>query len=191
MTQKQRQPFLVNNVDDGLTNSDFGGGATGVAATDNAVIPRRARFTLTAASISVAAASDFGSLKLCDLPDTNLHLLGLEADLVFTKGGTTNGIVATTDLDVGIGTAAASASTLAGAMINILEKVDLDGNSLSVSLGSHTQGQSTATFPQQLGDGASNALHLNLATTNITADDTVAVTGTVDLFYIDLGNTTS
>ncbi len=168
------------------------GSFTGVTLDDQFHAVRRCRLTLSGFSISVAAADDFGDTKLLDLPDSNIHLLGLEANVTMVKGGVTNGLEAAVDLDVGIGTAVASAQTLATTMIDVLEKQDLDDNALSVSLAVHTQGQSTATMPKQIADGASSALYLNVGVpAGITADDALTCSGTIDLFYIDLGNVTS
>jgi len=192
MTQKINQEVLFAG---GLKGSDELAGLPVTPGTGTTVASRKAKAVqhyqlyMSGASIAVDESDDYGSVKICDLPDTNIHLLGVEVNLTLTKGGTTNGIVAATDLDVGVGTAAASATTLATTMIDIIEKADLDTNALAVEFEAHTQGQSTATMPKQIGDGASSALYLNaVAVGGITASDTISVTGTVDLYYVDLGN---
>jgi hypothetical protein len=191
MTLKQRQPMLAPNLDDGVS-AKINEPGTGVTLKDDALVPRRARLTLSGFVVSVTAALDYGGTKLVDLPDSNIHLLGAEFNLTLVKGGVTNGLEAAVDLDVGVGTATASAQTLATTMIDILEKQDLDTDALSLTMAVHTQGQSTATMPKQIADSATSALYLNVASpAGITADDTVTVSGTVDLFYIDLGNVTS
>lgn len=163
---------------------------TGVRYAYNLPVPlRRVRLEIKSPlTISVAAASDFGSYELCTLPDTNMIFAGCEVDLAIVKAGTTNGIVAATDLDVGVGTAAASASTLATTMINILPKQDVDTDSLSVTLKAHSLA-ATPVFTGVL-DGASNKLYLNVAAV-ITANDSLTFEGTIDLFYWDVGNLTS
>ena len=166
--------------------------AAGASGVDyQALIPQKATLKVSG-TLSVAAADDYGSLELMTWQDRNIHILGMEVDLTLVKGGVTNGILAATDLDVGMGSAAASATTLATTMIDYLEKQDVDDNALSVTVQAHVLGQSTATFPKQLADGASNKLYLNaVAIGGITADDTLTVTGSVDLYFIDLGNRTS
>lgn len=156
-----------------------------------ALIPQKATLKLDGESLPVLEANDYGSLELLTWQDRNIHILGMEVDLTLVKGGVTNGLEATVDLDVGMGSAAASATTLATTMIDYLEKVDLDTDALSLSLQAHTLGQSTATFPKQLADAAANKVYLNVGLpVGITADDTIAVTGTIDFYIIDLGNRT-
>lgn len=185
--QKNRQPLLASQLMDGLSLKVTEPGS-GVAITDEAVIPRRARLTLTNAVLTITAALDYGSLKLCDLPDRNLMLLGVEVDLTLVKQGNTNGLLAATDLDLGVGTAAASATTLATTMIDVIEKVDQDTDALSVTMQRHSNDQATATFPKRIVDGSSSALYLNaVPIAGITADSTLTVSGTVDIFYMDVG----
>lgn len=185
--QKNRQPLLAPQLMDGLSLKVTEPGS-GAAIKDEAVVIRRARITLTNAVLTVTAALDYGSLKVCDLPNRNLMLLAVEADLTLVKEGNTNGIVAATDLDVGMGTAAASATTLASTMIDVLEKVDVDTDALSVTFQRHSNDQSTATFPKRIADDANAALFLNaVPIAGITADSTLTVSGTIDVFYVDVG----
>lgn len=154
--------------------------------------PMKVTLRLSGETLSVDEGDDFGSLELLTLPDRNLHLLGLEADLTLVKGGVTNGLEAAVDLDVGIGTAAASAQTLATTMIDVLEKQDVDADSLTVTVQAHTLGQSTATMPKQIADSATSKLYLNVGVpAGITASDALTVSGSIDLYLIDLGNRTS
>lgn len=185
MTQKINQPVLARNLIDGLTQkiSEPNNGTV----KDQAVTVRRARLNLDGLTINVAAANDYGGTKIMDLPDTNLVLLGVEVNCTVTKAGTTNGIVAATDLDMSIGTAVAAATPLATTAIDVIEKVDINDDALSVTFQAHSNDQSTAAFPLVIGDGASNALYMNLAAA-ITADDSVSVSGTVDIYYVDVGN---
>jgi hypothetical protein len=188
MTKKIRQELLAPAMTDGRTLSPAPN--TNVTQVESQQIVKHVRMTLTDFVLSVAAAQDYGGTKICDLPDTNIMLLGVEADLVITKGGTTNGLVAATDLDVAVGTAVASNATLATTMINVLEKVDLNDNDLVVDFEAHSNDNSTSTFPLLIADSATAALYLNIAA-SITADDTASVDGTIDIFYIDLGNLAS
>lgn len=163
--------------------------ATGVTATFNQAAPmRHIRVTLDAVAVAVAEADDFGSAELLTWPDKNILVAGCEVDLTLVKAGTTNGIVAATDLDVALGTSAASNATLASGMVNILPKQDVDTDSLSVALQAHSLAASPVLTP--ILDGATNKLYLNVAC-SITADDSLTATGTIDIFYWDLGNVTS
>jgi hypothetical protein len=154
--------------------------------------PYKATLNLSGATLAVTEALDYGSLLVATWPDRNIHILGMEVDLVLVKGGVTNGLEAAVDLDMGMGSTAASAQTLATTMIDYLEKQDVDADALSVDLEVNVLGQSTATFPKQLADAAANKLYLNCGVpAGITADDALTVTGQIDLYFIDLGNRTS
>lgn len=199
MVRKENQKVVFHG--DVEMNGNFGGNSAGGAVSpgtgstltfDRLRAIRHVRLTLASATIAIDEADDFGSLKLCDLADSNAMLLMAEVDLTLTKAGTTNGIVAATDLDVGVGTAAASATTLATTMIDVLEKTDIDDNDLEVTYQADTQGQSTASTPIKLADSATLALYLNaVAVGGITVSDTISVSGTVDLYFVDLGNVNS
>ena len=191
MVQKFKQRTLIPNLLDGLTLKVSEPG-TGVTVQSNKlVIPQMATLVLDGFTITVDEGDDFGGTKLLDLPDSNILLLGVEIDCVVTKAGTTDGIVAATDLDMSIGTAVASNATLSGAMLDVIEKVDIDTNALEVDFEAHSADQDTAKFPISISDGASSALYMNLATGDITASDSVSVDGKIRIYYIDLGNLSS
>lgn len=186
-TLKQSQPVLAPNLRDAISQlvTEPGSGCT---VSNTALVPQRARITLSGATLTILAANDYGSLKVCDLPFRNLMLLAVEVDLTLVKQGNTNGLLSTTDLDLGVGTAAASATTLATTMIDIIEKVDQDTDALSVTMQAHSNDQSTATFPKRIADGVNAALYLNaVAIAGITADSTLTVSGTIDVYFIDVG----
>jgi len=197
MTLKTRQDTLHTGVvtadkliSSGVTAVTEPG--TGVTLSDTSHAVRRAQLTLSGFVISVTAALDYGGTKLCDLPDRNIMIMGVEIDLEVVKGGLSTGLITTVDLDMGVGTATASATTLATTMIDIIEKQDLDTDSLTVQLEAHTQAQSTASTPIKIVDAATTALYLNCGLpVGITVDDTLTVSGTVDIYYLDLGNLSS
>lgn len=163
--------------------------STGVVlATDRALTPRKMVLNVTALVVSVTAALDYGGTKLCDLPDSNIMILGVECDLELTKDGT--GIAAATDINMGIGSAAASATTLATTMQNMLDVEAFTATDASPAYKRHGADNSTTVHPTQLADGATNALWLNCAAT-LSADGTLTCDGTVTIYYLDLGNVTS
>lgn len=157
--------------------------------------PQKATLKLTNETLSIDESDDFGSLQLCTWQDRNIHLLAVEADLTLVKGGVTNGLEATTDVNVALGSAAATAVdlTATAAENDKVESTALTDNSLTVELDVHSQSQSgDGAMPQQLPDGASNGLFLNASVTaGITASDALTVSGNVDLYFVDLGNRTS
>jgi hypothetical protein len=172
-----------------VDSGDFTPG-TGVSVADVPMSVRKLTLTLDGVELAVTEALDYGSVELTNLPDKNLLILGCEASVSIVKGETENGIITTTDLDVSIGTAAASATTLATTMLNILPKQDLDADTATVTLAAH----SLATTPVLTGvlDTATSKVYFNAVPIGgITADDTLTLTGTVTIFYIDLGNITS
>lgn len=175
------------------SSGDSAGGAIDVSDVDEAELTfdriryvRTARITLTELAVAVTAANDFGGSKICDLPDSNILILGAEANLSLDKDGT--GIVAATDLVVGIGTAVASNSTLSGAMIDVLTDALTDDVDPAI-FAQHTNDLSTPALVF-VDDGAAAGLFLNVAAT-LTVDGSVLATGTIDIYYIDTGNVTS
>lgn len=153
------------------------------------VTPQKLTLNLAATSISITAALDYGSLQLLTWPDRNLHILGMEVDLELVKGLASTGIIGTTDLDVAIGSAAASNVALTSTMVDYLELTLLDATDDSPALQVNVLGQSTSTFPKQLADAAANVMFLNIApSTAVTVDDTITASGTIDIYYIDMGN---
>lgn len=188
-TLKINQSVLARNWDDGYTATTSAPG-TGVTLIDEALSTRRMRLTLSDFSVAITAALDYGGTKLVDLPDKNILILGAEVDCTLTKGGTTNGLEAATDINVGIGTATASNATLSSTMQNIIEVTAYTANTITHEFEVHANDNSTSVMPIVLADGASNALFLNLAA-SITADDTMTASGIIDFFWIDLGNLSS
>lgn len=209
MVQKFNEPVLVYELQsaDGtiIDLSGIAGNAAAIAAAPaNPIVGssgasvaavgqekvQKVTLTITALVMNVTAALDYGSVAFADLGDTNLMLLGAESDLAVTKGEVSTGIEATVDLDMGIGTAAASATTLATTMIDVLAKIDLDADTAVVQFDGHSS--LATTMPLVIASGASNQLFINCGLpVGITVDDTLTMTGTVTLYYIDMGNVTS
>jgi hypothetical protein len=188
MTQKNNQPHLfMGGVDasEALTGLPAVPPTGVVVSTDKALAVREMHLVVTDLEAEVLAANDYGSAKLCDLPDKNLLLLSVEVNLVGLKSG---GIIAGTDLDLAVGSAAASAQTLATTMIDIVEKSDHDASEASATWQAHTADQATAAYPLQKVDSATSALYLNVGLPVGVADGAVTFTGTVVLKYVDLGN---
>jgi len=161
--------------------------ATGVVMDDKSKLPRVVRFTLAGFAIAVPAANDYGGKKFCDLPNRNLTIIGAAASLTLVKGGVTNGLVATTDLKVGVGTAVASAIPIATTMQNVINLADVTTDALSVTFAKNANANGT---PANIfvAAGSSNSLYLNVsATGGITADDTLTASGWIDIYYIDNG----
>lgn len=201
--RKERQQVVLQGgaVLDGEIQAPAGSSAGGGAVTANAAggvtalfdrmrAVRHVRLVLADVSIAVLAANDYGGVKLCDIADTNIMLLAIEANLELVKGLTENGIVGTTDVTVAVGTAVASNATLSGAMVNVLTGIALTATDETPAYQIHSQADATLNYPIELADAATLALYLNVAA-SITANDTITASGTVDLYFVDIGNTTS
>lgn len=176
-----------SNVRTSLPNLEVGGAllgsgrattlGTGVRGDDHALVPRKARFVFTAQALAITEALDYASLKLCDLPDGNIMILGALVNLTFTGTG---GVDTPANVDMALGTAAASASTLSGAMLDIVAKID-------ATAGGVVQGGSTDTEAPQIIAASSDAIYLNVADV-IGTDGTLVLTGEIELIYLDLGD---
>lgn len=195
MTQKNNQPQLMmggiaasDALCGGSLDPDISAGAT--LLLDEAVAVRKAVIQLTDFILLFSESDDYIGLKIADMPDSNLLYLSVEVDLELVKGLTTNGLEAVTDLTMAIGTAIASNSTLSSTMQDLVELDLLAATDASPAWKAHSQDQTTIPMPYQRPDVSSNAIYLNLAASG-TSDDTLTCTGTVTVYYIDLGNVTS
>ena len=190
---------IATNVTDIATNvtaialepgtAVVGSSAESVAAVEQQKV-QKVTLTLTALVMNIPAALDYGSVAFADLPDSNLLFLGCEADIVVTKGNASTGIEAAVDLDMAIGTVAASQVTLVSVLENILNLIGMDADTLTPDFNGHSS--TATTMPLLIQDGATNKLFINCGLpVGITVDDTLTMTGTVTIFYIELGNVTS
>jgi len=144
------------------------------------------RLTLTNVKIPVTSALAYGSLKIAAFPVTNILLVGCEANLTLVKGGIATGIVSATGVDVALGTVAASNTELTSTMANILALQECDAGLITDTVQAHSLA-ATPVFTGIVDDVA--AVFLNVAPDGaISVDDSVTFSGTVDLFYFDLGN---
>lgn len=179
---------LANTIDKNvalapLSLPNFVGG-TGVVATTNA--PRslqRLRLTVTAAVISLTDALKYGSLSILTWPNTNLMIVNAREDLVVVKDGV--GATAASTPAIAVGSAAASVSTLTGAMIDTVDLVTLAG---TLSAAAQKNGSAVSTL-RRIAAGASNQLFLNASNAGSSsgATGTLTVSGTIDVDFFDLG----
>lgn len=159
-----------------------GAGVTVGAATNvNGV--QSVRLTLAAVVISLTDALKYGSESLMTWPNTNLIVASARMNLTCVKDGT--GTTAASTPHVSVGSAAASNSTLATTMVDTVEQVTLAGTLSAVAQknGPHTAGN------RYIAAGASNAIFLNAsnAGSSSSADGTLTVSGTIDVFFTDTG----
>lgn len=152
----------------------------------------RTTFKFNGMQIPVTDALAYASQKLFDFAPGKVRLLGGTASLAFAvltaRASTINASAA---MDWSVGTTAASATTLATTMVNFIAKQDktLDGTNAAYTTAQAADFASAATF-----DGTSSAidLFLNVAfptDTDIDADGTLAVEGTMTVLWQNWGDT--
>lgn len=156
--------------------------AAGVRTTSLARPPRRVVLTLSSVAVSIAAANDYGSVKLCDLATTtNAMVMGCVLSAAVTVAGTT--VVQADNLDVAIGTVATTSTTFANAgEKNILAKQDGVGAAATGTV----SGLGTATESDLIIAAGTNAIYLNISQPVATGTGTATFTGTVVLTIQDL-----
>lgn len=154
--------------------------AAGVAMDSRMRPVRMARLTLTDVEVSIAAASDFGSVKLIDFPATTVVVLGINLDLVATADGSV--ITDVTTVDYAVGTAALASTDFSGAgEDNLVAEND-------VASGGVMNARTTAALSLPLTlDAGNNDVYLNVQAAVTAGTGTVSFTGTVDIFYFDIG----
>lgn len=146
----------------------------------------RTVFTFNAMQIAVTDALAYASQKIFDCLDGKVRVKGGTAKLQFavltTRASTIND---SASLTWGIGTVAASSITLATTMQNVIAVTTrtLDGATTALSTASAADVVAAATF-----DGTTTPVdfYLNVAfatNTDIDADGTLAVTGTITLLW--------
>jgi hypothetical protein len=144
---------------------------------------QRVRLTLTAAVVAATNAHKYGSLLLLTWPNANIKLVRARMNLTGTKDGAQ--IQAADQPTVALGSAAASNTTLATTMIDTADTVTMAATAAAV-----VQKNGNATqADRQIAAGATNYVYLNIGATGNTGggDGSVAFTGTIDLFYVNLG----
>lgn len=154
----------------------------------------RTVFTFSAMQIAVTDTLAYASQKIFDFAAGKVRVKGGTATLAFavltarTAGtGTINDSAA---MDWAVGTVAASSITLASTMVNVIAKVDhtLDGVAAAYTAPIAADVVAAATF-----DGTSSAVDVFLnvgfpTNTEIDNDGTLAVTGTITLFWENWGD---
>lgn len=159
-----------------------------VTVVEQSAPPHKTILTLTAQSITMtdaASAGCHGSQKLYDFPAGNIVFLGAITDLAIAAGS--GGIGDTAAVIGSLGTAAVGTDngTLTSTEANIVPST---AATLTAGVGS-IKGESTTLTAF---DGTATAIdaYLNLAVPDAgsSASDTITVTGTVTLFWINLGD---
>jgi len=151
----------------------------------------RTVFTFNGMQITVTDALAYASQKLFDFAPGKIRIKGGTASLAFAvltaRAGTINDSAA---MDWSLGSVAASSITLASTMVDVIAKQDktLDGAVAAYTTAQAADVASAATF-----DGTTTAMDLFLnigfpTNTEIDADGTLAVSGTITLLHENWGD---
>lgn len=147
-------------------------------------------FTLTGLAITMTdavAAGCHGSQKIYDFPAGNIYILGATTDLTTTAGA--GGITDTAAVVGAVGTVAAATdnATLTGTEADIVPST---AGTLTAGAGTLLGKSVTATGAVFDGTGTAKDAILNFAVPDAdsTANDTLTVSGTITLAWINLGD---
>jgi len=165
---------------------------TGLTATHKQVgFLRQSVFTLDNVAQTVVNGTEYQGTKLFDFPEGRLLVLGVTARL---QQKTTSVLASTLNASstgaVSLGTATASATTLATTMVDLLPStaftssatVNVAGTAVTAALAASAQFDGTTT---------AKSMFLNSAfatTTDVDGDATMTWSGTITVTYIDLGD---
>ena len=145
---------------------------------------QRLRQKFSGHAISVAAANDYGSSKLFDLPNTELLIIAavINLDVTFVNFTSLAGSV----LDVALGTVATASTTFANAgEKDVMQKID--GTDVSSGIGKVKGQTDGSTHLKHVVAGASNAIFLNVSDPVASGTGTLSVFGWAEILFLDLG----
>lgn len=190
MTLKIRQKTLIPNAtrvgDLEVLNPTDPTPNTGVTLTQKEHVPvYKATLTLADFDIDMDSGDDFGGTKLVDLPTNNLVIVAVNVDLAATVSGLATNTVETVDFAVGTATTA-STDFSNGGEDNLMEKVDGVGAAATGTI-KGASGSDGGLGNVVLAAG-SKAIYLNASSPVTTGTGTVTLDGTVEVFYMDLGD---
>lgn len=140
------------------------------------------RVHLEAVSVAITAALDYASLKLFDLPNSNLTIVGAVIDIGTVAG--TGGVSDPNTIDFALGTVAITSTNFSNSGE---QDIVPEGDVSSLKMKGSTTGTEDHLF---IAEGASNAVYLNLQDT-IGSDGTIVLTGKIDVIYDDIGRAVS
>jgi len=182
MTAKVRQRTLMPNLV--LPADQLGQAPTMASGITNEAQPlviRRERIVLDGVTVAITAALDYVAQELLTLANTNAIIFGTVVNLVGVGDGT--GVDTIENVDIAVGTVATTSTDFSNAgEDNLCEKIDLT----AAGVGQGDSLDNTTPALVFVGAAADNKIYLNMACA-ITADGSVTFTGTIDVFWADLG----
>lgn len=152
----------------------------------------RATITFAAASFTITDALAYLGTKIYDFPEGRIMFLGSTASLQFAvTSDRTATINDNASLTWALGTAAASNITLATTMVDLLPKTTKVLAAATTALNTASTGALASTPSHFDGTGTAKDMYLNFGfetNTDIDADGTLTVTGSITFAYVNLGD---
>lgn len=186
-------PVVYNS--NGTTYSGATSGAVnGATVTEHLLaggVVKQSVIQLAATPMTVTDALAYAGLKIYDFPEGRILVLGSTGSLAFTTTSTiASTINSAANMDWAIGTVTASNITLATTMLDLLPKVD---NPTSTTINVAAAATSGMLVASAHFDGTTTAVDafLNVSfptNTEIDADGTLTVTGTITITWVNLGD---
>jgi hypothetical protein len=183
-------------VSGGLTVSGGSAGTletvSGLTVEHNVVGPLvQTTFTLTDVAQAVVNGTEYQSTKLFTFPEGRISVLGVTASLAQKTTSTlASTLNASSTGALSLGSAAASATTLANTMVDLLPSTAFT-SSATINVAGTAVGAALATAAQFDGTSTAIPVYLNSAyatTTDVDGDATQTFTGTITITWILLGD---
>lgn len=147
--------------------------------------------TLTDVAQTVVNGTEYQGTKIFDFPAGRLNVLGVTATLQQT---TTSALATTLNASstgaIGLGTATASATTLATTMVDLLPSTAFT-SSATINVAGTAVSNALAAAAQFDGTTTAKDMYLNTAyatTTDVDGDATQTISGTIVVTWIQLGD---
>lgn len=179
-------------LDDVGTDAAGAKNGSTVTADENQPVVHQTVLTLAATPITMADASAGGGVKIYDMPEGNILILGASGSIAMT---TTSTLASTLNAGVtcnwGVGTVVQANGTLATTEQNIIPTTNITA-SATINVAGAASASRSADVVTLNGSGTPIDVYLNIGAatgTDIDADATVTVAGTITLTWVNLGDT--
>lgn len=165
--------------------------ATCIATEAGDGVIHKTTLTLSALAQAVVNGTEYQSTKVYEFPAGRILVLGVTASIAQT---TTSELATTLNASstgaLGIGTAAASATTLASTMVDLLPSTAFT-SSATINVAGTAVGAALAASAQFDGTSTAKSVYVNTAyatTADVDADATQTLSGNVTITWINLGD---
>lgn len=181
------------HITDNLDNSEVGAPAVSTVTAKHVQLGPFCVTTLTLADVaqSVVNGTEYQGTKIYDFPQGRISVLGVTATL---QQKTTSALASTLNAGstgaIALGTAAASATTLASTMVDLLPSTAFT-SSATINVAGTAVSASLAAAAQFDGTSTAKDVYLNTAyatTTDVDGNATQTISGTVVITWINLGD---